>query len=156
MGAIQESLNQMVNSGMSAVTGYKAYKVAKAYTDEQKVKEEERKQEEKTVDSYKKALTNELAVYDSEKLSGLKNPDKFLDKANKEYLKTTERMRLQRESWRMYRNQFKPDSPEYAEAEAKGQANKNANIVAFREKLANNFKMSEKRRGRPRKNGGNK
>lgn len=156
MGAIQDSLNQVIGTAGTAAVQVKAAKAANEYIKESKIKDEERKQEEKTVSSYKKALTNELAVYDSEKLSGLKNPDKFLDRANKEYLKTTERMRLQRESWRMYRNQFKPDSPEYAEAEAKGQANKNANIVAFREKLANNFKMSEKRRGRPRKNGGNK
>jgi len=156
MGSIQNSVNQMIDSiGKMAATA-KLSKVASAYTNEQQAKEAERLQEEKTVGSYKQALSNELSTYDSEKLSKLKSSDEFLDKANEEYLKTAERMRLQRETWRMYRDQFKKDSPEWAQAEAQGQDNKRANIAKFREELAGLYKNSDKRFGRPRKNKGGK
>ena len=156
MGTIQNSINQMMSSIGSAAVQMKAGKAANEYLKEQKFKDAERAQEESAVTSYKQALSNELSAYDSEKLSRLKSSDEFLDKANSEYLKTAERMRLQRETWRMYRDQFKKDSPEWTQAEAKGQDNKAANIIKFRETLAGLYKNSDKRFGRPRKNKGGK
>lgn len=148
MGEIQNAINQAISSaGTVAGIGKIVQKTSKSTELQEKADKRaeelakaEAEKEQKTLTSYGNALAEKLSAYqnpDNElNAAKLPEPNEFWMAAAEKYDETKKAMAFQRNNWRLYRDSFTKDSPEWRKAEEQGQANKQTNIENFERDLS--------------------